>query len=221
MSSTHKGPPLWLPAVMYTVLFLAGLYPVTIFGGLPYFPGPDQPLDVIVAFFRARPAAALLCAFLQFGAAVPLGLFAAAVVSRLRFLGVRAAGTEIAFFGGLATALTMLASSSTLWVMSYPGIADEPVLLQALYRLMFALGGPGFSVPFGLLVAGVSIPALVYRLVPKWIGVLGIAIAVAGELSWLEIVWPQALPLIPLARFPGFVWMIAVALALPKAQQSG
>ena len=27
----HAGPPLWLMAAMYTVLFLAGAYPVTLF----------------------------------------------------------------------------------------------------------------------------------------------------------------------------------------------
>ena len=36
----HPGPPLWLTASMYTMLFLAGLYPVTVFGGKPYFPRP-------------------------------------------------------------------------------------------------------------------------------------------------------------------------------------
>jgi len=41
------GPPLWLTAAMYTILFLAGLYPVTVFGGEPYFPGPWESRDVI------------------------------------------------------------------------------------------------------------------------------------------------------------------------------
>jgi hypothetical protein len=30
-----------------------------------------------------------MCAFLQFGSAIPLGLFTGAIVSRLQFLGVR------------------------------------------------------------------------------------------------------------------------------------
>jgi len=41
-------------------------------------------------------------------------------------------------------------------------------------------------------------------------------LAVAGELSWLNLVCPQALFLIPLLRFPGFLWLIAAGLALPK-----
>jgi hypothetical protein len=35
----HPGPPLWLLASLYTVLFIAGLLPVTAFGGMPYWPG--------------------------------------------------------------------------------------------------------------------------------------------------------------------------------------
>ena len=212
----HAGPPLGIVATIFVVLFSAGLYPVTAFGGSPVFPGPGESIDVISAFFQARPSAVLFCAALQFGAAIPLGIFTATVVSRLRFLGVRAAGTEIAFFGGLATALNMMASSSVLWTMSYPGIAQQPALLQALYRLTFALGGPGFSVPFGLLIAGVSVTAGFNKLLPKWIVILGLVLAVVGELSWLDILFPKALFLIPLTRFPGFVWLIAAGFALPN-----
>ena len=212
----HAGPPLALVAGAYTLLFLGGLYPVTIFGGRPYFPGPWEPIETIAAFFHARPTAVRISAFLQFGAAIPLGIFTASIVSRLQFLGVRAAGTSIALFGGLATATTMLAASSVLWTMAQPGIADDRTLLHALYWLVQALGGAGFSVPFGLLVAGVSIPAAFSRLLPKWMVVLGLALATCGELSWFYFMSPAALPLVPLTRFPGFVWMIAVGLALPN-----
>jgi len=156
------------------------------------------------------------CAALQFGAAIPLGIFTATIVSRLRFLGVRAAGTEIAFFGGLATALNMMASSSVLWTMSYPGIAQEPALLQALYRLTFALGGRGFSVPFGLAHCGRFGDSGFQELLPKWIVILGVVVALLGELSWLDILFPKVLFLIPLTRFPGYVWLIAAGFALPN-----
>ena len=212
----HAGPPLGIVATIFVLLFCAGLYPVTAFGGSPVFPGPGESIDVISAFFRARPSAVLLCAALQFGAAIPLGIFTATAASRLRFLGIRAAGIDIALFGGFATAIDMMAASSVLWTMSYPGIAQEPTLLQALYRLTFALGGPGFSVPLGLLIAGVSITAGFSKLLPKWIVILGIVLAAIGELSWLDILFPQALPLIPLTRFPGFVWLIAAGFSLPK-----
>src|SRR5947207_1345614 len=92
----HASPHLGVVALAYMLLFLAGLYPVTSFGGAPYFPGPWESPETIAVFFRARPGAVLACAFLQLGAAVPLGIFVAAATSRLRFLGLRAAGVSIA-----------------------------------------------------------------------------------------------------------------------------
>jgi len=198
-------------------LFLAGLYPVTIFGGQPYFPPPSAPLSAITAFFQSRSSAVLLCAFLHFGAAIPLAIYAATVASQLRFLGVRAAGAYIAFFGGTATAINMLVSSSLLWAMSYPSVAQDATLIQALYRLDFALGGPGFSVPFGLLLAGIAVTAGIGRLLPRWLVIVGLLIAVAGELSWFEIIFPKLLLLIPLTRFPGFLWLIAAGFLLPRS----
>jgi hypothetical protein len=206
---------LWLVSTACVVLFIAGLIPVTALGGRPFFPGPGEPPEVITTFFRARSSAVLLCASLQFGAAIPLGIFTATVASRLRFLGVRAAGSDIALFGGFATAINMMTASSVLWAMTYPEVARDGALVQALYRLSFALGGPGFSVPLGLLVAGISVTAGVSGLLPRWLVVPGLIIAVAGELSWLEILFPRLLFLIPLTRFPGFAWLIAVGFHLP------
>ncbi|WP_263366404.1 hypothetical protein [Edaphobacter bradus] len=68
----------------------------------------------------------------------------------------------------------------------------------------------------GLLIAGITIPSAIQRLLPRWIVVLGLVLAVAGELSWLHLVVPSALFLIPLTRFPGFIWIIAVGFSLPK-----
>jgi hypothetical protein len=216
LGSRHPSPHLGALAIVFTLLFCAGLYPVTIFGGKPYFPGPSASAQMIVAFFQARSAAVSLCAFLQFGSAIPLGIFTASIVSRLELLGVRAAGAKIALFGGFATAFMMMSNAAILWTMVHPGIAQDTPLTLALYYLGFAIGGPGYSVPLGLLMAGVSIPLLFRRMVPRWIPILGLALAACGELSWLHFEIPSALFLIPLTRFPGFVWMIAVGFTLPS-----
>ncbi len=217
----HPSPPLGALAIAFTVLFCAGLYPVTYFGGRPSFPVPWAPAHVIVGFFQQRPGAAVLCAFLHFGSAIPLGIFTAAIVSRLRFLGVRAAGAEIALFGGFATAALLMASSTVLWATVLAGAAQDTSLTVALHFLNFALGGPGYSVPLGLLMAGISVPVLFRRLAPRWIAVLGLALAACGELSWLSMEFRQALFLIPLTRFPGFVWLIAIGFALPTRAPRG
>jgi hypothetical protein len=217
----HQGPPLGMVAIAFMVLFCAGLYPVTAFGGKPYFPGPWESAQAIVSFFHLRATAAQLCAFLQFGSAVPLGVFTATIVSRLRFLGVQAAGAYIALFGGFGASFAIASSAIVIWTMSHSGIAQDTTLTQALYFLGYGLGGPGYSVPLGLLMAGISVPLLLYRLVPRWITILGLALAVCGELSWLNFEFPSTVLLIPLTRFPGFVWMIAVGFALPATTKRG
>lgn len=217
-SVRHASPPLGPVAVVFTLLTLAGIACVSLLESRPPFPAPWQPAEEIVSYFRLHPSLVLACASLLFGAAIPLGIFTASAVSRLRFLGVQAAGATIALFGGLAAAFDTAAAASALWVASHAGIAPDATLLQGLYYLAFAFGGPGYSVPLGLLMAGISIPALVMKLMPKWIGVLGLVLAAIGELSWLSLVVPSALFLIPLTRFPAFIWMIAAGFALPATR---
>jgi hypothetical protein len=214
----HAGPNPGIVAIVYTLLFNAGLYFVISFTGGPHFPGPWESSEAIAAYFQGHAGAVLACAFLQFGAVIPLGIFTATMVSRLHFLGVRVAGAHIALFGGLMTAFNMAASALVLWVMAYPGIAQDAAVLRALYYLTFAFGGVGFSVPLGLLMAGVSIPAAFFKLLPKWLVVFGLVLAVIGELSALSLVIPNALFLIPLTRFPGFIWLIGAGFALPKTR---
>src|SRR5262245_37320956 len=105
--ASHRGRNQGIVAVVHTVLFTAGLFFVVSFTGGLHFPGPWEPGEVITQYLQAPPSSVLMCAFLQFGASVPLGIYTATVVSRLRFLGVSAAGPSIALFGGLATAFSM------------------------------------------------------------------------------------------------------------------
>jgi len=210
----HAGPNPGIVATVFAVLFLAGLVPVTLLVGDTHFPSPLQSPDEMVAYFREHAAKVSICAFFLFGAAIPLGIYTATMTSRLRFLGVRAAGVDIALFGGLAASLMTLVSALTQWVLSRPGIAADGALVQALYHLIFATGGPGYSVPLGLLCAGISVPALFLRLLPRWVAGMGIVLAVIGELSALSLIVPQALFLIPLTRFPAFVWLIVAGFKL-------
>lgn len=220
--SEHKGPNPGLLALVFTILFNAGLYFVVSFAAdRPHFPGPSDSADTITTYFQGHPHDVLLCAFLHFGSAIPLGLFTAVVVSRLRFLGIRAAGAHIALLGGFMLAFAQGISSLVLWVMSFPGIAQDAAIARALYYLVYAIGGVGYSVPLGLLMAGVSISAGLMRLLPKWLVVLGVLLAICGELSWFSLVSLKLLFLIPLTRFPGFIWLIATGFLLPKAVRQG
>ena len=213
----HPSPNLGILAIIFTVLFCAGLYAIARTTGGAHFPRPWDSAQTMAAYFQLHPRAVLLCAFLQFGAAVPLGIFTATIVSRLQFLGVRVAGATIALYGGLAASLATTCGAILLWVLARPGIATDVQLTRALYYLDFGAQGPGYSVPLALLMAGVSVPLLFYRFVPKWIAVFGLVVAGFGVLSWISIEFLPASFFIPLTRFPGFLWMIAVGFAMPKA----
>ena len=216
----HPGPPLWLLAILYTVLFIAGLTPVTAMGGLPYWPGPWEPGSVIVPYFQTHATKVLACVFLQIGANICLGLFTATIVSRLHFLGVRAAGAFIALFGGFMVVFDGMAAGFTTWTLIHPVVAQTPSAVLALYYLAYAFGGPGFSIPMGLLMAGVSVSAGFMKLLPKWIVALGLFLAAAGELSTFHLISPSLLFLVPLVRFPGFIWIIAVGFAMPRSRRA-
>jgi hypothetical protein len=218
-SIKHPSPPLWLLAVLYTVLFNAGLFPVTMFGGMPYWPGPWESPAVITHFFQTQQPRVLACILLQMGATICLGLFTAVAVSRLRFLGVRAAGVAIALFGGFLTAFNGIAAGLAIWTALRPVVNADAPLVLALNYFSYALGGPGFSVPMGLLMAGISVSAGLSKLIPRWVMVFGLILAACGELSIFHLISPQLLFLIPLTRFPGFIWIIAVGIVLPNQRK--
>ena len=96
----HASPPLGLAAVIFTILFIAGLcFVVSFKAGEPNFPAPWESVDTIVTYFRTHSWAVLMCAFFHFGAAIAWGEFAVSTMSRLRFFGVNASGAYIALFG--------------------------------------------------------------------------------------------------------------------------
>jgi len=76
-------------------------------------------------------------------------------------------------------------------------------------------GGTGFAVAFGLLAAGVSITSHFARLLPRWLVVLGLIVAVAGELSSLSLIAYPANLAIPATRFVGIAWLLLVGGRLP------
>jgi hypothetical protein len=153
--------------------------------------------------------------FCELSSAVLLGLFVAVTVSRLRFLGVRAAGEVIALCGGVGATVMLMLSALAGWSVTRPGIAEAEGGVSLLQALAFAGGGPGFVVPLGLFVAGVSITAGLHRLIPRWLMWLGILLAVACELASLTLVFWNAAYFIPVGRFVGAIWMVAVAVTLP------
>lgn len=216
----HAGPNLGVVATIYVVLFLVGLTFVTVFVTRPSFPPPDAGSAAIVRYFQIRPENVRISTFITFGSIIFLGIFAAGIVSRFRFLGVRSAWVDITFFAGLATAFAQTMSLLGEWALTWPGIAPNPPATLALYYLLYGLGGPGFSVPMGLFVGCICWIGVRTQLLPGWIVWPGFVISIVGLVSWLNFLLPTIsyLPMtIPLTRFPSFLWLIAAGFALPRA----
>lgn len=206
----HHGPPLLLLTVLYLGFLLAGGSALR-----AAFHMPHDSADKAVAYVAANGWTIQWGSFFELASAIPLGIFVAVTVSRLRFLGVRAAGESIAYLGGSIATMMLLLSALATWSLTRPGIAESTGAVPTLQALGFAGGGPGFVVPLGLFVAGVSITAGLHKLFPRWLMWFGIVVAVACELASLTLLNFTAGYLIPVGRFVSILWMIGVSLTLP------
>src|SRR5882672_6985383 len=191
----HRGPSLLALGTAFAGLFVANLVLATVLARGEHFPSPFAP-DAADWFSRHR-TAVLVGAFLQFGASIPLGIYTATIVSRMQFFGLRVAGVQIALFGGLSASFFLAISALIQWVLAQDGIAVSGVAARTLHHLAFATGGFGHVVPLGLLLAAIA------------------------ELSSLGLVFPAAMVLLPLARFPALVWMVCAGAMLPDSIERG
>jgi hypothetical protein len=211
-----RGPSLIRLATVHVLVFAAGLVAAaTLRHGASYVT-PFAPAEQMRLFFAQSPTAVRVSNFFLFASAVPFGIFAVTIVSRLRFMGVRAAGTNITFLGGLTATIALILSGIMGWVLSVPEVSASAQVVKAIFYLCFLFGGTVYAVGFGLLAAGVSVTSYFMRLLPRWMVVLGMLLAITGELSSLSLIAYPANFFIPITRYLGLIWMVSVAVALTK-----
>ncbi len=219
-AAEHRGPSPGVVALVHVGLFVGSLVALGVMGK-GAMPLPYGSIAAGQTYYEQNAEAVRVAAFLQFSAAIPLGIFTSAITSRLKFLGLNVAGVSIALFGGLAASVMLVLCGLTGWVLSQPGVASEAGAMRALQLWGFATGGVGTVVPFGLLLAGVSVSGGLVGLLPRWIAVWGLIVALLAELATLSLIVPRASILLPLGRFPGLLWMVAAGFALPKSRSAG
>lgn len=210
------GPPLGPLAIVSLALTVASA--VVLIAGTGSAPDPFAPAAEVAAWYAAHPVVVRVGAMLQFGAAVPLGILAASVYARQLRLGVRVPGPVIGLYGGVAASIALLASALVTWSLGVPGADAAPEATAALARLAFGLGGVGYATGLGLLVAGIAVPALILRFVPRWLAALGLVLGGLGELSFLSLALDPLQVLLPVVRFGGGAWLIAIAFLLPAVR---
>ncbi len=216
-SPARGGPPLAPVAGVFAALFVASLVTSSVLAD-GTFPSPFGDAAGIQAYFAGERDAVRVGAVLQFAAAVPLAVLAAAVHARLHQLGIRVAGASIALAGGLLASAFAGLSALLQWTLSRPAATAEPAVVRALHDLAFLTGGPAFVVTLGLLLAGIAVPAMIVGMLPRWLAIAGLLLAVAAELSTLVLVTPGFGVLLPVARFGAMAWLIAAGALLPATR---
>ena len=217
--SRYIGPPPLAPALAHIVLFATS---VAIGASEGVFGRPDTAAAVVTAHLADHVMAARLVALLQVASALTLGVFTAAAAAAVRARTPRLAGLDIARFGGYGAAVLLATNALAAW--SAASLADSgtasdtatEAAVKALSVLSFATGGVGYVALLGLLLAGLAVPLFLGRLAPRWVGGTGIALAVLAELSLLSLVTDAAQPLLPVARFPGTLWLLGVAAVIAR-----
>jgi hypothetical protein len=211
-----RGPSLLLLVTVHFLIFASGLVAAAVLRHGARFVTPFAPAEELRAFLALSPTATRVSNFFLFGSAVPFGIFAVTTVSRLRYLGVRAAGTNISLLGGLIATIALTLSGIVGWILSVPDVLASASIVKMVSFLNFLLGGAVFAVGFGLLAAGVSVTGYFMRLLPRWLVAFGMLMALTGELSSLSLIAFPANFFIPITRYLGFIWMFSVAVALTR-----
>lgn len=209
------GPPAGILALVSLALTVGSLISGVVFSGGAVFVSPFSPANHVVAYYADNPGAVRPSAMLQFGSAVPLGIFAATMYARQLRLGIRVPGPGISFFGGTIASAMLMLSALLNWVLSRPEITTDGTLTHTLAFLSFATGGFGFVIGMGLLVAGIAVPAVILRLMPRWFVWAGLVIAALSELSFLAMTIEPVQFLLPVGRFGGLLWLVGTGFLLP------
>lgn len=212
LSERYIGPNLLLLTAIYLGLLIAGGSRLSAAMAIPH-----DSVEKAAAYMTKYGWTIQLGSFFELLSAIPLGIFIAATIGRLRFLGIRTAGEPIAFLGGVGATTMLVLSALTNWSLTRPGIAETGGAAAALRAISFAAAGPGFAVLLGFFVAGVSIAAGLHKSLPRWLMWFGIVIGIACELAAFTVLNFKAGYFIPAGRFLSIAWMIGVSLTLPRS----
>jgi hypothetical protein len=203
------GPPPLIPALAYGALLVAAV--ILLIGG----PRPATAAASVLSYAHSHTGLLHAAAFLIFGAALPLAIWTATIYRRLRTLGVTAPGAVIGLAGGILAAASLALSGLFTWTLGESTTFAGPALARVLFELSFATGAAGFAVPFALLLAGVAVPALILRLTPRWLAWAGLVLAAIGMLSTFTLLTSALEVTLPIVRFGGLAWIVAVSVVMP------
>ena len=215
----ERMPSPGILALIYFLVFAAGMAFLLISSSGASYPTPFDPVEKAQHFYSAFSNGLRAQSFFLFWSALPLGIYTAFMTARLRGLNLHRGGVNIAQFGGFGAAFFIGMSGLITWVLSQPGITNDPATTRIMQLLAFATGGTGAVVLSGLLIAGICVTAGIDRIIPRWVMWFGLVIAIISVLSMINLVIPGASILLPIGRFPGIIWMIIAGFTIKRKKQ--
>jgi len=141
------------------------------------------------------------------------------------------AAQVLTYDNGHGTVMTVAAA--VLFGSTIPLIISAATLYRKLRRLGVGAPGPLMGFAGGMLaaaslaasalftwtaaqIAGIAVPALILRLLPRALAWAGLVIAALALLSTFAMLTTALYPLLPIGRFGGVLFLIAVAALLPS-----
>lgn len=176
-------------------------------------PLPGTDADHLLEYFIVNAGVLTSVGMLQLGAAVALAAFVATATHCLEDVTDRAP-VAVALVGGSVAAAMMALSGLITAAGGASALHLDRPTVALLHQLSFFVGGVGFIVFLGLLIAGTAVAAWVAGLVPRWLGMGSVAVAAVAETSILSLAIEPLTLTIPLARLIGTLALLGLALSL-------
>ncbi|WP_198539924.1 hypothetical protein, partial [Streptomyces sp. CT34] len=205
-----------LSGVLYVLFFVASL----LVAGVLAPSGAVTPYssDADVQAYRLEDPATLenllrVLGLLQGLSALALLAFVPCLTGFVRRYGSEARAGVVRALATVAGALLLL-SASTGWILAQVGSRSELSTYRAVADLSFITGAGPAIATLGVAVFLVSATGRASRALPAWLAWSGMVIGVAGLLSMSSLVAQGGAMFIPIGRFLGFVWFIALSISL-------
>jgi hypothetical protein len=203
-----------LNGVLFVTFFIAG----DVLGGalaVVPLPLPGAPATEVARYYVESQTAALAVGVVQILSAISLFVFAVCVSGFVRRIWSEGSALpNLTLTGGVLAATFLLVSALLALALALVAAGGDLALVGVLRSLNFLSGGTLHVASLGMFIGAASIVARRVKALPSWICWLGIVQATLATLSLVSLVVFPAAVFILIGRLLGFVWSIAVGLAL-------
>ncbi|MFC5862505.1 hypothetical protein ACFPT7_09410 [Acidicapsa dinghuensis] len=200
-------------ASLHFLFFFASLIAIPILAPGSRIPNPFDNNAEMHTFFQTASAAIRVSDFLQLASALCLAALSP-LLSDVFAQSDRRSSSWLTLAGGLGAAIMLALSALFSWSIVSPGATDLGPALHSFQFIPFLLGGPAWAGFFALFLAGISIGA--HNLLPRSLQRAGLFLSFVSALATPVLLSIIFAPCLPIARFLGFIWLIAVSIYLVR-----